>query len=753
MLLSRKLPLAAAVLTLISVGVASMAALWIGSNSLKVAAYEKLDAIADGRRNQIETYLQNIEKDLISVSARKDVAAAATSFAKIWPTVGDNPMAELQKRYIEENPNPAGEKHKLDSAEIDKYDAMHKRYHPRFKEILEAQGYYDIFLISPEGDIVYSVFKELDYATNLISGEWKDSSISALFKDVINSQDTSSTFYKDYSPYGPSNGAPAAFIGKAVTYGDKLAGVLIFQMPTDAISNIVSNKTGLGRTGETLLLNESGYLITDSSFTDVDDILKTKISINNFDSISSEKITNTEVDQYRNMHFNVAGVKLNFKNANWVVASLIETNEALSGIAEMRNWILIVAFVLSVSALGLAIWFAKTITKPIDGLVHCMSELAGGNTDIDLSNHNNKNEIGRMAAAVSVFRDAAEEKTSLEQKTEVLREQNEQETAQRMQEREVETQNIQSVVSSLANALDALAVGDLTVSIENEFKGELDQLRVNFNKSVAQLRETLLRISDNTSSIDENSMEMKSASDDLARRTENQAASLEETSAALEEITSTVKEASNQANEAAIMANEAMDDTNKSSDVVGNAIIAMEGIENASSEITNIINVIDEIAFQTNLLALNAGVEAARAGEAGKGFAVVAQEVRELAGRSAEAAKNIKSLIAKSTSEVTNGVSLVKETGDALQAISEHVSKINEKIGSIANASNEQLTAITEVNTAIGQMDQVTQQNAAMVEESTAVSHKMAEDAQMLAEAVNEFQLTAHSEKIRSNAA
>lgn len=742
MLLSRKLPIAAAILTLVSVGVASMAALWIGSKSLEIAAYEKLDAVADGRRKQVETYMQNIEKDLVAVAARKDVASAVASFTKVWASVGDNPMQELQKRYIEDNPNATGEKHLLDSADIDKYDAMHKRYHPRFREVLDAQGYYDVFLISPEGDVIYSVFKERDYATNLNTGEWKGSDLAGIYKDIMGNENASQVIFKDYKPYGPSNGAAASFIGKAIVYGDKKVGVLVFQVPSTAISEVLSNKTGLGETGETLLLNKGGYLIVDSEFTQEDDVLATHIEYPDFASVSSAEITNTEIDFYRDMHANVAFVRVDFKNANWIIASLVKTDEAFAGIASMRNGVLVAAFILFIGALAIAIWFARTITKPIDGLVDCMSQLAQGNTDIDLTKEAGKNEIGHMAAAVSIFRDAAIEKRSLEEKSEVLRTQNEEETSKRSQEREQESAKVQNVVSELAAALDNLAIGDLTVSIDQQFEGELDQLRVNFNKSVQQLRGTLQRISENTMSIDENSMEMKSAADDLARRTEHQAASLEETSAALEEITSTVKEASVQANNAAEMAKVAMDDTQKSSEVVDNAIIAMEGIEKASTEISSIINVIDEIAFQTNLLALNAGVEAARAGEAGKGFAVVAQEVRELAGRSADAAKNIKDLIAKSTSEVNNGVELVKATGDALNEISEHVSKINNTIGSIANASNEQLTAITEVNTAIGQMDQVTQQNAAMVEESTAVTHKLASDSRLLAEAVSEFQLS-----------
>lgn len=388
-----------------------------------------------------------------------------------------------------------------------------------------------------------------------------------------------------------------------------------------------------------------------------------------------------------------------------------------------------------------AILVKKRISNPIVGAITSLKSLSAGNMDITLSESARKDEIGDINRTIVVFRDNALERSRLEDKVKSDAIESEERTVQHSREREREAQKIRGVVSSLAGALDKLASGDLTVSIDHQFEGELDSLRTNFNTSIAQLRETLQRISENTTSIDNNSIDMRTAADELARRTEQQAASLEETSAALEEVSATVKESTDQTNNAATMAKTAMDDTKRSGNVVEKAIDAMASIKHASSEISNIINVIDEIAFQTNLLALNAGVEAARAGEAGKGFAVVAQEVRELAGRSADAAKNIKSLIIKSTSEVDNGVDLVTATGEALNTISDHVSKINATIGSIANASAEQLVAITEVTSAIGQMDQMTQQNAAMVEDSTLNTHKLAEDAQMLADAVKEFQL------------
>jgi methyl-accepting chemotaxis protein len=249
-------------------------------------------------------------------------------------------------------------------------------------------------------------------------------------------------------------------------------------------------------------------------------------------------------------------------------------------------------------------------------------------------------------------------------------------------------------------------------------------------------------VRETTEAINGNTNELRVATDDLSKRTEQQAAALEETSAALDEITAVVQNSTERAQEASVMVSEAKDKSGASGVVVRNAVDAMGRIEQASREISQIINVIDEIAFQTNLLALNAGVEAARAGEAGKGFAVVAQEVRELAQRSATAAKDIKALITKSGDEVNVGVKLVQATGEALSEIETRVIAINDHIHSIATAAKEQSTGLKEVNTAVNQMDQVTQQNAAMVEETSAATHKLSAEADGLVRLISRFKVS-----------
>jgi methyl-accepting chemotaxis protein len=300
-------------------------------------------------------------------------------------------------------------------------------------------------------------------------------------------------------------------------------------------------------------------------------------------------------------------------------------------------------------------------------------------------------------------------------------------------------------VDDVAAGLTALAEGDLTARIERPLIPGLDRLRLDFNNSLDRLQAAMATVGENTNAIAAGSKEIQSASDNLAKRTEQQAAAVEETAAALEEITQTVTDSAKRADEAGSLVARTKAGAEKSGEVVKSAINAMGQIESSSREISNIIGVIDDIAFQTNLLALNAGVEAARAGEAGKGFAVVAQEVRELAQRSANAAKEIKALITTSGEQVRNGVSLVGQTGKALEQIVLEVQDINSNVIAIVEASREQATGLQEINKAVNAMDQNTQQNAAMVEETTAASHSLARESETLRNLLSQFRFGQHS--------
>jgi len=405
--------------------------------------------------------------------------------------------------------------------------------------------------------------------------------------------------------------------------------------------------------------------------------------------------------------------------------------------------LLISVGVVLAAAFGLVLstLIGRGITLPIGRLVSTMADLARNKTDVAVAGTGRRDEIGEMARAVIVFRDAAIAKARLEQETTEERRITELERQNNAAAAERTAREQEAVVLALAAGLERLASGDMTFRIEAAFPPACQKLKDDFNAAMSALEETMRVITTNVNEFHSGSNEISHATSDLSRRMEQQAASLEETAATLDEITATVGKTAESAQEATKVVASAKSDAEHSNDVVRQAVQSMTEIEKSAREISQIIGVIDEIAFQTNLLALNAGVEAARAGDAGRGFAVVASEVRSLAQRSAEAAREIKALIAASTSKVDQGVSLVHETGKALDRIAAQVSGINSLVQQIATAAREQSTGLKEVNVAINEMDQITQTVAAMVQESTAASHALREEADQVATLISRFEV------------
>ena len=372
---------------------------------------------------------------------------------------------------------------------------------------------------------------------------------------------------------------------------------------------------------------------------------------------------------------------------------------------------------------GLAAWWSMRSVRALLPLTLVMERLAGGDLDQQIPFSDRKDEVGVLANALLVFKAKVGDAATLSAKVEADRVVREHEREQDDAQRARDAAEDRAAITAVAEGLGALADGDLTYEITEALAPKAQQLKDDFNAAAMKLRETMATISGAIQAMTSGTEEISQAADDLSRRTEHQAASLEETAAALGEITTTVGKTSESASAAYSVVSKAKGDAEHSSAVVKDAVLAMGEIEKSSQQVSQIIGAIDEIAFQTNLLALNAGVEAARAGDAGRGFAVVASEVRALAQRSAEAAKQIKHLISVSSQHVQQGVKLVNETGQSLGRIIGNVSEVHAVITDMATAAKEQATGLHEVNTAITQMDQVTQQNAAMVEQTTAASH------------------------------
>jgi methyl-accepting chemotaxis protein len=391
------------------------------------------------------------------------------------------------------------------------------------------------------------------------------------------------------------------------------------------------------------------------------------------------------------------------------------------------------------SAAVMAFAFATvvvSVANPLARMTRAMQRLAEGDGSVEIPGLRRHDEIGAMAKAAAVFRQAALDgmaRERLEAEADAAR------TAAETERRRNEIQSAAlaqaqaQVVSGLAAGLKRLAAGDLTARLDAAFAADYEQLRSDFNTAMDRLQQAVQAVSRNAESIRGGSREVSQAAGGLSRRTEQQAASLEEAAAALDEITAGVRRTAEGAVEAGAVVRQAADDAARSALVVEEAMAAMAGIRGAAREIGTIVGVIDEIAFQTNLLALNAGVEAARAGDAGKGFAVVASEVRALAQRSADAAREIKQLISASTAQVDGGVQLVSRTGEALGRISGQVAAINDLAAAIAASAQEQAGGLQQVNAAVTELDRATQQNAAMIEESAAAALALDQETDELA--------------------
>jgi methyl-accepting chemotaxis protein len=452
------------------------------------------------------------------------------------------------------------------------------------------------------------------------------------------------------------------------------------------------------------------------------------------------------------------GFMKQFTTLEGAMSAASDKIEAASGVAAARaksvakfSEILMTAAVLAgiIFAAILIVISRAAIVRPVLNLAADMRRLAAGQNDITVSGAGRADEIGEMAKSVEVFRQSGLERARLEAEAAGFQQELDRKLKDMEAAFELAGREQQAVVDIMAKGLSNLASGDLSTRIAAQVAQDYAALKNDFNAAAAGLEDAIRTISGVAGQIGSGTQEIAQASNDLSRRTEQQAASLEETAAALDEIAATVRQTADGAGRATTEVASARSDAERSGQVVGQAVAAMGAIEDSSRQITQIIGVIDEIAFQTNLLALNAGVEAARAGDAGRGFAVVAQEVRALAQRSAEAAKEIKTLISTSSQQVDAGVSLVGQTGEALNRIVGRVAAIDDLIRQISSSSQEQASGLAEVNTAVNHMDQVVQQNAAMVEQATAATHSLKGETAQLVSLVGRFKVGGEREAMR----
>lgn len=721
--LARKLPaIIAALCIAASVSIAVVGYLDFSAN-INQEVRKNFRVLTESRGNALSSWLAEVEKTVGSLGSDPTVVAATAAFSGSYGLMIDS--AGLQAAYITNNPNPIGEKGKLDqAAESIPYNFQHGQFHPFFRQINEAEGFYDVFLFNAEGDLIYSVAKEADYATNFVSGAYAESGLGSAFARALNGA-AGEVVFSDYTAYAPSGGAAAGFMATPVQdASSNTIGVFAIQMPISRISDIVNDAVGLGETGEVYVIGADQKTRSQLRTVPDIDILSDVSDVGVVGSVfDGGEVFSEDVVGIRGVPVLAKGILIDVFDSQWAILSEKDQVEVNAPMVLVRNKMMLVTLVVAGIGTVLGGLIAGSVVKPLARLRDAMKCVSEKDYDVDLGDQKRRDEIGALFAALNDFREKLRASDQAE------------EDRLELQEKQVR------VVKRLSVALTKLADGDLKHNISTPFDDEYDQLRQDFNRTVLNLNQTIGSVVLRSGAIRDRSDEMSKSSDDLSRRTENQAATLEQTAAALDEMTASVKSAAEGTRQVKDVVGNASQDADAANPVVQSAVGAMTEIEHSSQEISQIIGVIDDIAFQTNLLALNAGVEAARAGEAGRGFAVVASEVRALAQRSSDAAKQIKGLISESSDQVQRGVDLVGQAGQVLTNIAGHINHISDLVAEIASGSEEQSIGLGEINIGVTQLDKVTQQNAAMVEEATASSHALHGDAAELAHLVTRFQL------------
>ena len=699
--ISMKLPIVIVSLALLSLGIVSYFAISGAEGALEEAQASKLEAVQESRIANLNNYLGSIREDIQTLSTNHMVVDAITDLEIAFAEFGDDKMKILQKQYIENNANPAGAKHKLLRAPEDSaYNIYHEKFHPWFVQLMEARGYYDVFLVNEDGDVVYSVYKEADYATNLLNGQWKDTDLGKVFRMTMENQRKDYVAFSDFAPYAPSAGVPASFIAVPVfEYEGDFHGAIIFQMPIARINAIMQNAAGMGETGESYLVGPDMTMRSDSRFLkegDASSILNQKVDTQPVREAFKGGDGTMVSEDYRGVEVISAYGPMTFNGVTWAVLAEIDMAEVDIPIIEMRNSILMEAAIIAVVVALIGVFFARSITNPIANMTTVMGVLANGDLTAKVPSTERHDEIGEMAAAVEVFKANGIRNKEMVAEAEAQKIKTEQEKRQ--------------VMLKMADDFEA-SIGGVVNSVSSA--------ATEMQSSASTLSATAEQTSKQSATV--------------AAASEEASTNVQTVASASEELSSSISEISRQVAQSTKISNTAVAE-------VQGANAQVQGLADAAKKIGDVVALITDIADQTNLLALNATIEAARAGDAGKGFAVVASEVKNLANQTARATEEISAQIGGIQTATEDAVHAIASIGGIIH-------QMNEIASTIASAVEEQGAATQEIARNVEQAAMGTGEVSANITGVNQAAKETGQSAEQLLSAANE--LSQQSEKLR----
>ena len=726
---------------------------------------------------QVENLQASIASDLdyMAAQARRNDLISSFSFAMSRERdLSDG--TPIRDQFITNNPFPSGERANLvEPDEPGEYARRHSQDHEAFRSLMEERGYHDIFLIDPNGEVVYTVVKEDDFATNMLEGQYSNTGLADIFRAARDSE-AGTLVSTDFAPYAPSFDAPAAFVGIRMdvpdpfTGEDRFGGVVAIQVPSESASASTSRFAYMISADDLLLRSELPS-------TEGPDILQRGIDPQNIDISSIEAGELVVAKGILGTKSIMAKQPISFFENDYLMVEEADYAVTFEPLTRLTRMIAVGAVIVVLASALSCLLFGKSLAKPVVHLGNRMKEMAAGDYESAIPGADRSDELGSMAASVERFRSIANAARKTEEGAKKTREQAEAERIEVMENLRqafgdvVERANngdfsvrvnanfdddvlkdlasginglmstVEGGISELQLVMQALAKGDLNKTMSGSHRGSLSDLQSNVNTTIDNLRKLVGQLATASTDLGKTAQEMSDGSQTLAERTEAQAASLEETSATMEEMSANVKTNAENADRAANLATTAKSRADGGQGVVEAAVKAMGEIESGSDKIAETIAVIDTIASQTNLLALNAAVEAARAGEAGRGFSVVAEEVRELARKTLDAAKDISSIVKTSRAQVKTGVTEVNRAGEVLAEVTEAIHAASQTVAEITGASREQAQGIAEISAALAQMDSNTQDNVQLADASRSSSTALTTQADSMAAVIQHFDL------------